>query len=284
MIEVMRSGMYDSIQDLGRLNYRAYGVPYSGAMDQASMSLANALLHNDLGEAVIEMTYAGPKLKFHKATIICVTGAQADMLLNERHAPTNRPIEVESGAVLDIRRFQKGARTYLAIEGGIDAPVIMDSRSQYQHITERSQLRKGDVILFKDEQPARAWLSEAGSKIKPTDFSDECLKVFRGPEYELFPSKVTDQLFSQQFQVNSASNRMAYQFEEVLPVHSKSILTSMVLPGTVQFLPSGQLVVLMRDAQTTGGYPRVLQLSESAVNLLSQKAPGRTVRFQLSEL
>ena len=105
------------------------------------------------------------------------------------------------------------------------------------------------------------------------------IETYEGPEFGKLPESVQKHIFQQKFKVSGDSNRMAVQFEESINNDLKGIHTSPVMPGSVQLTPSGNLIVLMRDCQTTGGYPRVLQLSEYGIQVLSQKMPGEVVQF-----
>ncbi|MDX1365873.1 MAG: allophanate hydrolase subunit 2 family protein, partial [Arenibacter latericius] len=120
------------------------------------------------------------------------------------------------------------------------------------------------------------------SEMKVDDMLDEeSLKVYRGPEFDELTDKQLEELFTKEFSVAKENNRMAYQLNETIDGSNLSMLTSATLPGTIQLTPSGKLIVLMKDGQTTGGYPRILQLAEKAIDILSQKKSGDSIRFSL---
>ena len=120
------------------------------------------------------------------------------------------------------------------------------------------------------------------TEIKVDSFLNETvLQVSKGPEYEMLGDKQLETLFSKDFHISNENNRMAYQLEEKLTGHDVTMLTSATLPGTVQFTPSGRLIILMKDGQTTGGYPRVLQLSDASISILAQKKFGDVISFSL---
>ena len=110
---------------------------------------------------------------------------------------------------------------------------------------------------------------------------ESVLETSKGPEFGLFDDKQLERLFSKKFSIAKEYNRMAYQLEQRLPKHTVTILTSATLPGTVQVTPNGKLIVLMKDGQTTGGYPRLLQLSDKAISILAQKKYGDDISFGL---
>ena len=113
------------------------------------------------------------------------------------------------------------------------------------------------------------------------NFNSKTLKVHKGPEFDRLSISEKENLFSQEFTISKENNRMAYQLSEAVQNNLTPIITSLVLPGTVQLTPSGKLIILMRDCQTTGGYPRVLQLNDKAINILSQKFTNDKIRFTL---
>lgn len=279
MIEVLKAGLYDTIQDLGRLGFQSFGVPISGAMDAYASALANTLVGNTPNAAVMEITVMGPKLKFHCDTRIAITGAFINPYLNGELIKTNAAMSVKVSDVLSFGVLEYGCRAYLSVFGGFLSEEKMGSRSMYQGITTHYRLQKGDLLPI-SEVTRNTIPSLSSIKISKKRFLSEDLEVYKGPEFDALSLQQQDVLSSQKFTVSKDSNRMAYQFKECFDNELKPIITSLVLPGTVQLTPSGQLIVLMRDCQTTGGYPRVLQLTEMAIQLLSQKYVEDQIQFK----
>lgn len=279
MINVLHSGFYSTIQDLGREDYQSFGVPISGAMDHYASKMANAILGNDKNCAVLEITMLGPKLDFTCDTIIAVTGAEMPPKLNGIEVDAFKAINVKKGDILSFGKLNTGFRSYLAVSGGFQDEKILNSRSMYKGITQTYMLKKGDVL----EILPRKHAAKKYSSIKYNDkgIQNQYIEVFKGPEFDRLNEEQIDVLLNQEFLISKENNRMAYQLENLIVNSLDQIITSLVLPGTVQLTPSGRLIVLMRDCQTTGGYPRVLQLSESSINLLSQKKVGDKFKFKL---
>ncbi|MEN3322271.1 biotin-dependent carboxyltransferase family protein [Mariniflexile soesokkakense] len=281
MVKVLNPGLYSSVQDLGRMGFQQYGVPYSGVMDAYSAALANHILGNNEYDAVIEMTMTGAKLLFKCETCICITGADMSPELNNNPIQLNKSIKVNAEDVLSFGKLSKGFRCYLAVLGGFETEVVMGSRSMYKGVTGRFNISKNDELvipvnnLFADSKNALV-------KVKNEYFSAKSIDVFKGPEFELLPKNQQDFLLKNEFTISKDNNRMAYQLSEPLENNLEPIITSVVLPGTVQLTPSGKLIILMRDCQTTGGYPRVLQLKESAISILAQKFTGGLINFKLN--
>lgn len=280
MIEVLKSGFYSSIQDLGRFGYRDQGVPYSGVMDSYSAKMANLFTGNTENEAVIEMTMTGPSLLFHHTCKIAICGADMKPKLNGKLIEQNKTVFVPENSTLEFGHALNGVRTYLSIQGGIFSENILGSRSFCTPITLTNRLEKGDVVQISKPSPK---ITRYNSKLKydPYTLNSSILKVHKGPEFSMLPKNWQKKIINTELRVTHKNSRMGYQLEPDISSHTYSILTSAVLPGTVQWTPSGQLIVLMRDGQTTGGYPRVLQLTEDSINILAQKRAADTFGFQI---
>ncbi|NCO63538.1 MAG: biotin-dependent carboxyltransferase family protein [Flavobacteriales bacterium] len=279
MVEVLKEGFYDSIQDLGRFGYQQYGVPVSGVMDTYAATFANSLLGNEVKEAVMEITMTGPKLKFHCHTTFCISGANLSPCLNNMPIKMNQIVRVTDGDMLSFGKHMDGLRSYLAVFGGFQTEIIYQSKSMYQGITNHFKINKNDLLSISENT---AFFNKKHASIKRNDsyLNTKVISVFKGPEFDQLSENQIKALFSKEFSISKHHNRMAYQLEQPLENHLEPIITSLVMPGTVQLTPDGKLIVLMRDCQTTGGYPRIFQLEESSMNVLSQKFTGQTIRFK----
>ncbi|RZN82877.1 MAG: biotin-dependent carboxyltransferase family protein [Winogradskyella sp.] len=282
-VKVIKSGLLSTIQDLGRFGYRDLGVPVCGAMDTNSAQLSNRLLNNNKDDAVLEMTMIGPKLQFDMHSQIAITGADMSPMLNGEAIKNNKVYNIKQEDILEFGSIKSGLRAYLAIKGGFITDSILGSRSYYMPMTSANTI-KGDDFL-----PAISFNNDlertiSFSKLKTIDFFSKTLNVFKGPEFDSLNQYQKEKIISSEFEVSNLYSRMAYQLSPLIENDLQSILTGPVLPGTVQLTPSGRLIVLMRDCQTTGGYPRVLQLAEDAINLLSQKKERDKVNFRIAEL
>ncbi len=279
MLKVLKSGFYTTVQDQGRLGYLNKGVPVSGFMDSFSASKLNLLLDNDPNAAVIEVTMTGPTLEFEADTYICFGGAEFSITLNNKPLQNFKVYKIQKGDILSYGRLLKGFRNYLAIKKGFNSPKVLGSRSWYFPLTSQSHFKDQAYVNYEACSSYNPKISEWHID----SFIDETiLEVTRGPEFEFFNPKDLERLFTQEFSIAKDYNRMAYQIEQKINGHKISMLTSATLPGTVQLTPSGKLIILMKDGQTTGGYPRLLQLSDKAISILAQKKYGDFVSFKLS--
>lgn len=281
MIELLSSGFYTSIQDLGRFEYTAFGVPLSGAMDQNLSHLANLLVGNKPDKAVIEMTFLGPKIKFYSSEIIAISAPQAKIFLNERPVKVNHQINVKTDDILEVKNIKN--RSYLAVAGGLDSEEKLGSQSQYESITTTAKLQKGDCIKIK-KTGQNFNKKHASVKYDLSIYDTENLELYVLPEYHQLQRNESKILTTKSFEISEQSNRMAYQLKATLPNTLKAIKSVPVMQGTVQLTPQGKLIILMRDAQVTGGYPRIFQLTEKSINILSQKPLKSQIKFKIIKL
>ncbi len=280
-ILVLSSGLQSSIQDLGRKGFRCFGVPISGAMDKYSAILANKLLNNEEGLPVMEMTCTGSKLFFEDETFIVLTGADMSPELNGDAIQLNLVYKVKSGDVLSFGKLIFGSRIYLGVKGGFLTDTKLNSYSYYQGVTEKNIIEKGDRLKITPYNPD-FHASASKLKVKNTHFTTNKIEVTKGPEFNRLTKRHRLILFKRKFVIDNLNNRMGFQIKNSFPsIKNNEIITSILIPGTVQLTPSGKLIIMMRDCPTTGGYPRVLQLTDLAINQLAQKRTGDEFRFEL---
>ena len=280
MIEVIKPGLYSSIQDKGRFGFENYGVPISGSMDQFSSILSNKIISNNDNDAVMEITMIGPTLKFNTETTISITGADMSPSLNGERINLFKPYIIKNGDILSFGKLKAGLRTYLSVLNGFKTKKIMNSRSMYANITKEFRISKGDILNLESKINSNNTISLNDFEYE-NHFKGHYIEVYKGPEYEKLSIKQQTNLFNKKFTVSNKNNRMAYQMNETIENNLDSIITSLVMQGTVQLTPSGKIIVLMRDNQTCGGYPRILQLNESSINKLSQKHMNDKIIFKL---
>jgi len=275
MIKVISKGLYTTIQDKGRFGYRNIGVPSSGYMDSESAETANLIINNPKDNPLIEATLIGPTLEFKKSAVICITGGEFSPTLNDIKISSYSAIEVNKGDILKINNSSIGSRCYISIQGTIISDTILGSKSFYHQITNSNIIEDGDIFLFKKN------IRTLEQKYTHKKFElNKTINVFRGPEFKCLSKESINTLFNEEFSIG-INNRMAYNLLEKIQDGVKSIISSGVIPGTVQLTPSGNIIILHRDSQTTGGYPRILQLNEKSLNDLAQLRTGDKIRFKL---
>jgi biotin-dependent carboxylase-like uncharacterized protein len=278
VIKVLHPGIYNTVQDQGRFGYAKMGIPTAGFLDAYTADFGNFLLDNKESDAAVEITFGQGKFQFTRPTVFCLTGGDFSPKLNSDLIEMNRVYRAKPGAVLSFGKRNFGARTYLAVQGGIQSEVILKSRSFSKGITP-VRLEKGDELKTVEQQ--ELWETGNARVREHIDhFSSGDLTCYPGPEFDRLNDKQKQRL-SEPFTLSSDNNRVGYRLNQPLENDLQAILTSSVLPGTIQLTPSGKLIVLMKDCQVSGGYPRVLQLSEYAISRLSQKMADENVRFKM---
>ncbi len=283
MLKVISAGVYATIQDLGRFGYMDVGVPASGAMDQYAAKLANLILGNDQNDAILEITLGGSSFQFLKDSVICISGADLNAELNSKPVPLNHSIQILKNSVLKFNNPASGVRAYLAVKGGFQNKIVLGSRSFFKEITKKFVLKKNDEILYNEINSFNIAQS-ASVKVKQDYFLTKSVEVYEGPDYQMLTNQQKNELTTTTFTISRENNRMGYRLEELVPNDLDGIITSAVLPGTIQLTPSGKLIILMRDCQVTGGYPRVLQLTDSAINEMAQKSTGNSFNLKILSL
>ncbi|MEM9545808.1 MAG: biotin-dependent carboxyltransferase family protein [Bacteroidota bacterium] len=279
MLTLLKAGIYTTVQDQGRFMGAHLGIPISGAMDRKSADFVNLILGNDRNDAMLECTYTGPTIKFHTPTLIAIVGAQIPAFLNKHPLDTSRAIRIHSNDVLTFGKMEKGSRFYIGVKNGIQSQSIYQSRSTCTTAGILYQLKNGDQLSYQSYSNAQ---NSSVSIRRP--LGNNKIAANKGPEFEILSASSQKTIQKESFSILPSSNRMAFRIHHNLQLaHAISILSSGTLPGTVQLTPSGELIILMRDTQTTGGYPRILQLTEESINDLAQLKVGEYFNLVLSD-
>jgi len=292
VIEVTRS-FYASIQDLGRDGYRSIGVPVSGVLDRLSAVYANALVGNCLNEAVVEAIGGSFSFKVIDGdAVVAVTGARTEVRVDDKVVSAWRPIWVENGSEVSISSVKDGFIVYVSVSGGFRIKKVMESKSTYYRAgfggLSGRLLRPGDRLGVGEVNLDGVWDLVAGrtapDKIKnriPRSDSIVGIRVTRGVNYDLLKEEF-ENFLSNVYTVSPESDRMGYRLEGPVLSKAKSLgrLISIATDrGYIQVPPSGKPIILMSDAQTTGGYAVVAHVIPSDVDIVAQCAPGYRLRF-----
>lgn len=275
-IDIINTGFYTTIQDLGRPGYAHLGVPESGAMDKKAFYFANALLNNESNAAMLECTLIGPTIVFNTEVYFVITGGDVTAFLDKEYVEVGVPMLARAKQVLKLSKITNGSRSYLAFAGGLVSDVILGSKSWYYPVTSQGYISKGMNLCIGTSRYGsfKGVRLKQKSQLKSKTNPMPELNVYKGPEfYQLTPAQQLV-LEGRLFTVSNLWNRMAIQLTETIENFLNSMYTSPVIPGTVQLTPSGKLIILMNDCQTTGGYPRILQVKSQDLDLLAQMQQG----------
>jgi biotin-dependent carboxylase-like uncharacterized protein len=283
-LHFLKSGLQTTIQDLGRIGHQQVGIPVSGAMDKASARLANDLVGNPAEYPLFEITLLGPSIRFEGACQIAITGATLSPEINGQAIALNQTINVSDGDLLNFGRPIAGCRAYLAVRGQWKVTKWLGScsasTSKGEIATPDSWIKKDACIEVESDSPIPL---KTASETLQLDALQTPIKVMQGPEFHLFSNLFVGLFFSKTFTITPDSNRMGYRLKEPIEGYESlgEIISSGVIPGTIQITNAGQAIVLMADAQTTGGYPRLLNLLTPEIDRMAQLKPGDQVRFEL---
>jgi len=286
--EVIKPGMLTTVQDAGRWGHQAHGVPVAGPMDPVSFRLANALVGNASTDAALEITLIGPELEFDDERFVAITGAAFDVRIDSWEVPMYACVPVPPGGRIRFGRRQRGARAYLAIEGGIGiAPTL---GSQATHVISAMGGLQGRALKAGDRLPlGRKIAKRAPTKtlpvapVVPLPSTHARLRVLPGPQLDLFASNALDVLQSGPYVIAHNSDRMGFRLEGPrLPhVGSADIISDATPLGVLQVPASGLPILLMADRQTTGGYPKIATLITADLAIAGQLAPGDAISFSV---
>jgi allophanate hydrolase subunit 2 len=248
-------------------------------MDLHSYHWANHLLKNPSQAVALELVQPGLKIKFEAPCRIALAGAAAAVTVNQVGISNPSLIAIDAGDFLEIGAFHTGARLYLCIEGGFQVERYLASGSDFVSITGSATRATGQSLYYLPIQ-AKSVL-QAKPKWSTDWFEPEAIQAYPGPDWALLSADQQRILLDQPVHLSKLSNRMGIQLEELVANELEDLPTNPVFPGTVQLTPGGKIIILMRDAGVTGGYPRILQLSEDAQSRIAQKKVGDSIRFQL---
>ncbi|MGD9628349.1 MAG: biotin-dependent carboxyltransferase family protein [Pyrinomonadaceae bacterium] len=282
---IERPGILSTIQDGGRMGFFSLGINPNGAMDRTAMRLANTLVGNDAGEAVIEMHFPAPKIVFEQPCSFSIAGADFGACLNDQPMANWSSNPARTGDVLCFHEPRYGTRAYLALAGGLEIPYWLGSKSTNLAVSaggfEGRKLTAGDRIDL--ARPRVLSGLTIGPSLIPKYSRFPTVRVIPGGEFELL-SAVSERTFlNEGFRVTSNSDRMGSRLdgEPLFLLHDKPMVSAPVTFGTIQLLPDGQLVILLADHQTSGGYPRIGTVISADLPLLAQLGPGDGVGFHL---
>ncbi len=285
-MRVESAGLLTSIQDRGRTGFRHLGVGVAGALDSHSLAIANLLVGNAADAAVLEITLTGPTLAFERAACIAICGAEIDAGIGELRIPGWRRIDIPAGSRLKFGACRRGARAYLAVAGGFAVPRVLgsastDLRAGFGGIEGRA-LKAGDRLRMESGFAAqveqveidRRWIDPAPD----LDFAQPC-RVHLLPGLDSVAD--ADALFSNPWRVEAASNRQGLRLHgnRLALADVRERVSEPVMPGTLQLPADGNPILLLQDAQTHGGYPRIGHAIAADLPRLAQLRPGESVHF-----
>ncbi|ANL74628.1 allophanate hydrolase subunit 2 protein (plasmid) [Rhizobium phaseoli] len=294
MIEILETGPFNTVQDLGRPGYRDIGVSASGAMDPLAVRIGNILVGNDENAAVIEVQTFPFSLRFERRTVFAVTGTDGNPHLNGSELIPWCAYVAEPGQVLELKQPPWLARAYISVGGGLDIPVVMGSRSTSLRGgfggNAGRPLAKGDRIAVCEDLEIAMLPATGLAVVEPAVALRE---VFPAPVDGVLPIRALpagehglfagdgEAFWSQTWRISSRSDRTGYRLsgEPITPTASIEMRSHGVVPGVIQVPPGGEPIVQMSDANTAGGYPKIAGVIECDLWRLGQARIGARLKF-----
>lgn len=281
-VTVIQPGMFTTVQDYGRFGYEAMGIPQSGFLDQEAAFKANQLIGNHPYEALLEITGTGPTLLFDGNGSLAISGADISPVLNESPIKNDTLTIIKSGDQLSFGKLKNGFRAYLAFKGKIQVPEVFGSKST--HVLSKfggidgRPLKKYDSFTI-EKQTTSIRAITVTDKLQTNQ--NEHIILSKGPEWNWFTNKEIVSFCNTKFIVSNQSNRMGVRLEGnwIQKRQLDSIISSGNVVGLVQLPPSLQPIILLNDAGTVGGYPRIGICTRKSINQLVQVKPGTELRF-----
>ena len=292
-LRVVRAGLFDTLQDLGRTGFMALGMPTAGAMDRIGLSLANALAGNPPHTAGLEIGVMGPDLLVEADSVrVALVGPLSPAVI-EGPAAAPKPLDsdrshlLKRGQTLRVGMIEGASTAYLAVSGGFALPPFMGSLSTYSRAGiggfEGRKLAAGDLLpLAKASVPA----GNERRLAQPFDYGSGPLRVIWGPQEEYFSEEGRQTFVEAEYRVSKEADRMGIRFEGPTIAHARSvdkggadIISDGIAPGAIQVPGAGLPIVLMADRQTVGGYPKIATVASVDLPRLGRLLPGQTVHF-----
>ncbi|HSK73407.1 MAG TPA: biotin-dependent carboxyltransferase family protein [Pyrinomonadaceae bacterium] len=288
-ILLKKAGILTTVQDLGRTGFQRFGINPNGAMDRTATRLRNVLLGNDENEAVLETHFPAPQILFEEDAVFALCGADFGAKIGERKIENWRPYFVYKGDILSFNGKFSGNRAYLAVKGGFKTEKWLGSASTNLKAGiggfEGRKLGENDRIFF--NQITKRKGQKANYKISfsliPFYSSSPTVRVTKGAEFEDLTKPSKETFVLEDYKIRHESDRMGFRLEGAGLVfrQKQELLSSAVNFGTIQLLPNNQLIILMADHQTSGGYPRIAHLIENDLPLVAQLGANDKIAFEI---
>ncbi|MBP6618739.1 MAG: biotin-dependent carboxyltransferase family protein [Leadbetterella sp.] len=277
-MKIHKKGVLSTFQDLGRVGYQAVGVNIGGAMDNLSLRLLNIILGNHSNEAALEIHFPGPHIEFEESCIFAITGADFNATLNGKLLTNNKIYHAKPDDYLVFKHKLNGERLYFGVKGGFEIPDWLHSKSTNAQLNfpEFSQ-----IIALRNKCELENSQVNYGVSF---DYEFAVTKIRFVPSFEFdeLDTESEDNLLNSEFLITKDSNRMGYRLsgEPLALLENKEMISASVTKGTIQLLPDGQLIVLMADAQVSGGYPKLGFVIENDISKLSQLGSQVKIEFE----
>ena len=284
-IQIIKNGIADTIQDKGRYGFQHLGIQANGYLDYQSARLANFILGNPLSAPVFEIHFPASSFCFTRNYTICISGANFVPVLNEKSIAINTPIEVKQNDILQFLKPLEGRVAYIAIQGKIKEEAWLNSHSYFANSIQKDAQFEWEVSTEISNQflkNSNTLTSEKINEMHSPIFSTGPIQFIPGPAWNDLTEASQKAFLSTEYHIGMQANRMGYPLKGALLQLNKpnQYLSAAVTRGTLQLLPNGELMVLMADHQTIGGYANLGQIILVDLPRLAQVSNQTSIHFR----
>lgn len=277
-VRITRAGPLTTVQDAGRPGLLAHGISASGPMDRRAFTRAGFWL-GGCGSAGIEFS-TGIAFETRGGPLsIAADGGEYALTVNDKALAWPARVVLKQGDVVDIRPGAWGNWGYLRFGREIDVATILGSRSANSIAGLGLILATGDEVGFGEVSATRS-----APHPRPTVLSEGPIRFIWGLHADTFGADVRKRFVSEKFRLSASMDRMGTRLGDPSGVFQDhrilSLVSDAIVPGDVQILGDGTPIVLMRDHQPTGGYPRIATVVTADVDRFAQLRPGTEIRFE----
>ena len=283
-IQIIKKGIADTIQDIGRYGYQHLGIQANGFLDYQSARLANYIVGNPVNAPIFEIHFPASSFCFTRNYTICISGANFVPVLNEKSIAINTPIEVKQNDILQFLKPLEGRVAYIAIQGKIKEEAWLNSHSYFANSIQKDAQFEWEVSTEISNQflkNSNTLTSEKINEMHSPIFSTGPLQFIPGPAWNDLTEASQKAFLSTEYHIGMQANRMGYPLKGALLQLNKpnQYLSAAVTRGTLQLLPNGELMVLMADHQTIGGYANLGQIILVDLPRLAQASNQTSIHF-----
>jgi biotin-dependent carboxylase-like uncharacterized protein len=284
--EVINPGVYTTVQDLGRPGYMKFGIPASGAADRFSAQVANLLVGNEPRAAVLETTLFRLELLALADLTLAVTGGDLSPAVNKAPLPMSQSVPIRKGDRISFRGRKRGFRAFLAVRGGFGGARFLGSRSVFVRGLMGNPLKPGEILESENAAVRPPYHGPLPADLLPGFSPRTALRVILGPQRDRFSPQGVETFLSSEYTVSPASDRMGYRLEglKIDHVQGADIISEAIARGAIQVPGDGLPIIMLWDAQVSGGYTKIANVISADLDGLAQVMPGEKLRFSAVSL
>jgi antagonist of KipI len=281
------NGILTTVQDLGRTGFRRFGINPNGAMDKRAVRLINILLGNDENESVLEMYFPAPEIRFERDAIVAVGGADFGAAVDGHPVENWKSVQIIKGQTLKFSRKFSGNIAYMSVIGGFEIKPWLQSTSTNLQAKIGGflgrKLENNDRLPFHEKKQTARISMKLGQSLVPSFSKEPKIRLIGGEEFGFLTGFSENIFLNENFKISTNSDRMGFRLagKPLYLLDNFELISAAVDFGTIQLLPDGQMIILMADHQTTGGYPRIGHVISSDLPILAQLGANDKVRFEL---